>query len=268
MKRLCQLLEKGNRWSEEVSNLLKKIYVNCESCKKLKKTPARPKVTMLNALRFNDIVTVDLKEINKGKGSQYKYILYIIDSFTRFTVGVLIKSKKPEVIADAILRHWVGAGYGIMKSIHSDVGGEFANDIIEDIASNLNICVSMNAGYSPHQNGLNERNHHTVDRMIDIMMEHDKSLALEDALCWAINAKNALENQDGFTAFQLVFGASPNLPSATVANPPYLEGVTKSEQFAKHINALHAGRQAYIKCKADRKLKLALKSRINTRGDG
>ena len=43
-----------------------------------------------------------------------------------------------------------------MEFLHSDIGGEFSNDELRDVAANLNIKLTTTAAYSPHQNGINE----------------------------------------------------------------------------------------------------------------
>ena len=62
-------------------------------------------------------------------------------------------------------------GFGIPKMLHSDIGGEFSNGLMDDVASNLGIKLTTTASYSPHQNGVNEWNHATVDVMVRKMME-------------------------------------------------------------------------------------------------
>ena len=53
----------------------------------------------------------------------------------------------------------------------------------------------------------------------------DKDLAL----AWAVSAKNALQNQGGYSPNQLVFGTNVNLPSVVTDMPPALEPSTSSE---------------------------------------
>ena len=48
-------------------------------------------------------------------------------------------------------------------SIHSDVGGEFTNEEVIEMAEKLGCTVTSTAGKSPYMNCLNEKNHHTVE---------------------------------------------------------------------------------------------------------
>ena len=165
-----------------------------------------------------------------------------------------------------MLEKWVSV-FGTMEMFHKDGGKEFNNDELTKVAEYLNVKQTTTAAYSPHQNGTNERNHATVDRMIKKMMFEDKDLKVEVALCWALAAKNSLENFQGFSPSQLVFGESPKFPALYSSGPPGLEEVQVSKVAAMHINAMHSAREAYIECESDKILKAALKKKVFARGE-
>ena len=60
-----------------------------------------------------------------------------------------------------------------------------------------------------------------------------------------------LQNYEGFSPFQLVFGESPRLPTVEAAGPPGWEEVSMNKELAEHINALHSAREAFIQCESD-----------------
>ena len=211
-------------------------------------------------------MTIDLKDYDKEHKSR-RYICYLIDMHTRFLIANFIPNKKPCQIIDTILKKWIGAGYGIMNMLHNDLGGEMTNEELIDVASKLGVQMTTTAAYSPHQNGVNEHNHYTVDVMMKKMIESDSTLTPEHALFWAINAKNSLENHLGFSPYQLVFTTNPKFPSVTQCGPPGYENKTVSEIFAKDINTLHKAREEYIKRESCDILKKALKGRLYKRGD-
>ena len=80
---------------------------------------------------FNEIISVDLKEIHpEYRKDSYKYILYIIDEFSKYMKGVLIKDKEAETVVTAVYRHWVIGVNGLdfhvpTKHVFSDNGTEF-----------------------------------------------------------------------------------------------------------------------------------------------
>lgn len=262
--RLLKLLKNAGKEIKELRKPLLDIENSCEACARTKKRPPKPKSSIPRVDSANVIVTLDLKEwcFKRNK----KYICYMIDLFSRLTMGNFINDKNPSSIVECILSTWVPA-FGMMQGIHSDIGGEFSNSVLEEVASRLGVIVTTTASYSPHQNGLNERNHAIVDMMIKRMLLSEPSLKPQMALLWALNAKNSLENYHGFTPFQLHIGRTPMLPSTTRDGPPAFENITKSENFAAHLNALHAARREFVKAESSQSLKLAMKSKVHPRGD-
>ena len=61
---------------------------------------ARPRVTFSISQAFNEVVTLDLKEFLS------KYVLWMIDSFTRFIQGKVIPNKKADTIIIALTDSW------------------------------------------------------------------------------------------------------------------------------------------------------------------
>ena len=263
--RLMKLLQKTGKLEAGTKAVLEKIKETCDACVKSAKKKPRPKSAIPRVDGPNQIVTIDLKEY-EASDPRRRYICYFIDMHSRMTVAGFIPEKKPEHIVEVLMSTWV-PHYGIMKGLHSDIGGEMSNDIMEDVVANLIIKPTTTAAYSPHQNGLNERNHATVDTMMLRMKESDPKLSPEMCLRWALHAKNSLDNCFGYSPFQLQIGYNPMLPSATRDGPSALEGITKSQALANHLNAMHTAREEFIKAEASSVLRKALKSKIHPRGE-
>ena len=117
----------------------------------------------------------------------------MINHFSRLTKGFFIKSKKPAEVVNAIMLHWVAGGFGRPADLDTDVGGEFTNAEVIEMAERLGCRVTSTAGDSPYMNGLNEKNHHTVDRMYSMIEEDNPYLKPEEILAHALHAKNSLQ---------------------------------------------------------------------------
>ena len=128
-----------------------KYLENCRICKEHKKTPPRPRVGMPVANSFNVVVGLDLKVLGNGK-----YILWIVDMFSRAIKGELIENKKPETIVQAIIKSWIiGDGFGPghpVKGFYSDNGAEFLNEEVIDFAAKMDTTIKMTSGRAPWQN--------------------------------------------------------------------------------------------------------------------
>ena len=262
--KLLKFLRKAGKDTKEISALLHKIEATCDACIKSKRRKPRPKTALPRVESPNQIVSIDLKVCDDRYSG--KYICYLIDMYSRFTAATFIKDKKPDTIVCCIMQQWVSL-FGLMGGLHSDIGGEMSNEIMEDVAHKLGIKSTTTSSYSPHQNGLNERNHAVVDLMVTRMMASDKTLSSEMALRWALNAKNSLENYHGFSPYQLHIGRNPIMPSVTRDGPSSYETECKSESFAANLNAMHSARQEFTQAECSTILKKALKSKIHPRGE-
>ena len=78
----------------------------------------------------------------------------------------------------------------------------------------------------------------------------------EIALSWALCAKNALINNNGFSPAQLVFGRNMNLPNFLDSKLPEQKNPT-SPDIASHISALHAVKRAFITSEYSNKIKIS-----------
>ena len=135
----------------------------------------------------------------------------------------------------------MAGGFGRPASLHSDVGGEFTDAEVIEMAERLRCRVTSTAGDSPY--GLNEKNHHhTVDRMYSMIEEDNPDLKPEEILAHALHAKNSLKMVHGFSSYQLLSGQSPNIPGLIDATPPLLEDNIHGDVMRKHLNALYSAR--------------------------
>lgn len=253
--KMISLLKDAGVWRESLSGTVTDIYNSCNLCKRYKNAPPRPVVCMPMASRFNSVVAMDLKQWDDG------WIFHIIDMWSRFSVSVFIKRKQTSVIIDKLIEHWIGV-FGVMEAILTDNGGEFNSEEMREVSSILDVRVCTTAAESPWSNGLCERVHCIVDGMLHKLRAEYPATALSTLLCWTNMAKNALQMWQGYSSYQLVFGKNPNLPSIMCEKLPALEGYTRSEVFAKHLNTLHAARRAFIESEANERLRRALRSKV------
>ena len=86
--------------SPELSNIIDRMVNDCKVCQKFQRSVARPRVTLPKSTSFNEVVMLDLKEFGS------KYVLWMIDSFSRFMVGKLLNNKKAYTIIQAIIDFW------------------------------------------------------------------------------------------------------------------------------------------------------------------
>ena len=84
----------------ETVKTIRQVVKDCKICQKFGRSMVMPKVALPRATSFNEIVTLDLKQFGN------KYVLWCIDTFTRFVHEKLLSNKKAEMIVNVINKSW------------------------------------------------------------------------------------------------------------------------------------------------------------------
>ena len=114
------------------------------------------------------------------------------------------------LIVEAIFKIWISY-FGRLKWFYADNGGEFNNDVCGDMCENLNVVIGSTAAESPWSNGLCERHNAVLGESIVKIIIEDTNCSLSTAVSWAVSAKNALQNNYGYSPNQTSFWSKPNL---------------------------------------------------------
>ena len=182
-----RMLKYDGSFNKNVHDVINKLYQNCRTCLKNKKAKSTPKVAPSLSTTVNDTITLDLKLYPK----RGRHVLYMIDDFSRFVKAVTINNKEGDTIVKQFLEKWVFCTpYGLPRQVHTDNGAEFVNAAFREMTEWFGIKHITTGAHSPFSDRLNERNHHTVDLMMENIMDSDKSVSFEAALSKAVYAKN------------------------------------------------------------------------------
>ena len=103
----------------------------------------------------------------------YKYVLTIIDQFTRFLRFLPLKAKAPEGVAQVLLKEWICL-FGTPAIIHTDGGGEFEAHVVWKLCNLLGIKKEMSCPNAPYMNGRCERAHRYLKQYLRAYVLHHK----------------------------------------------------------------------------------------------
>uniref|UniRef100_A0A914YWH1 Integrase catalytic domain-containing protein n=1 Tax=Panagrolaimus superbus TaxID=310955 RepID=A0A914YWH1_9BILA len=96
----------------------------------------------------------------------FKYILVIVDHFTKFAAAWPLKTKTAEEVASKFLENWCLREVRFPGHIISDMGLEFDNKLMERIAKLTGIKAMFSCGYNSQFNGLSERFIQTLKKLL------------------------------------------------------------------------------------------------------
>ncbi|XGW31362.1 hypothetical protein V3C99_009938 [Haemonchus contortus] len=135
-------------------NMTRDVRLWTEECKKCTLFNAQSQMTPplkpISSTRPFEMIGVDLLEMGPTSSGN-KYILSVIDHFTKFGGAYPVASKSAETIARTLFERWMADGCRIPKCILSDQGGEFDNKLMSELASIMGIRQIFTKGYNPRE---------------------------------------------------------------------------------------------------------------------
>lgn len=220
-RKLLQRLSNEVFWGsmlKDVQNVLRK----CKRC--LLANPQKKMIPPLQPLVANDrmdVVGMDLIEMGRGKNGS-KYIVTIIDHFSKFGGAFAVRDKRAETVADVFISRWVCEGCRVPKTLVTDNGSELVNQIMGEIARRFQIDRRLTLPYHSMANGLTERFNRTIVEILKrIKMRDDE---WEEALPYAVFAYNSSPHgATGETPSFLMYFKDEKLPNSQLpqSNPAY-----------------------------------------------
>jgi transposase InsO family protein len=199
-----------------LSKLLKSYIKECITCQNKASAKKSPRAKLLKRKLPNnpmEHINMDiLGPMNVTKRGN-KYILNIIDTFSRWLVTVPLKTKEAKEIADAIMSHWVLL-YGLPKILHSDNAKEFIGKLTSEMSKCLGIKRTLTPLFTPSNNPYSER----VNGWIGSALKTTCNVAGDN---WDLLLPNitysyntTLHSGLGDSPYHVIFGRDPSCPKS------------------------------------------------------
>ena len=99
--------------------------------------------------------------------SNHRYILTIMDKYTRYVEAIPLQEITATTVAQAIIDHWYYR-YGAPRKILSDNGTQFASNVFKIVNDTLGIKAKFSTPYHPQCNGMIERFHRFLKQRLAI----------------------------------------------------------------------------------------------------
>ncbi|GKA03185.1 retrovirus-related pol polyprotein from transposon TNT 1-94 [Tanacetum coccineum] len=203
----------------------------CSACQlgKSKKFSHRPKsentnMEVLHTLHMDLCGPMRVQSI-KGK----KYILVIVDDYSRFTWVKFLRSKDetPEFVINFLKQMQVGLNKTV-RFIRTDNGTEFVNQVMSEYYEGVGIFHQKSVPRTPQQNGVVERRNRTLMEAARTMMIFSKApmflwaeavaTALFGALCYPTNDSEDLGKFQAKADIGIFVGYAPSRKGYRIYN--------------------------------------------------
>jgi hypothetical protein len=167
-------------------------------------------------LRFNQRVAIDPCGPLPATARGYRYLVLVVELWTKFPVAYPTKSLTSEEIYRGFLEHYVYI-FGCPEELLSDRGANMISELATKMCAEWNINKISTTAEHP-QSDPAERHIRTLKTIL-------KKLTIESPGSWDLHVPKALfamrtqrSNATGFPPFQLMFGRKPSIPEF-IRNP-------------------------------------------------
>ena len=139
----------------------------CDICQKIKVVGSEARTNLQPILpeRTNQLVSTDFAGPFKESEAGNKYLIVIVDCFSKFLVSVPLPNKEAKTAAQALLNNWCWT-FGLPERILSDLGGEYDSSIWDATCDLLDIERTHTTPYHPQADGQSEKAVQQIKRMI------------------------------------------------------------------------------------------------------
>lgn len=147
----------------KLRDIVEKITATCTECQKNKvvTTKTKEQIIVLKANHTFEKIYIDICGPFKETLKRKKYILAIIDHYSKYISLTAIGRQDEETICKVIKENWI-LRFGAPKEMHIDCGKSFESKTFRNMARSMDIDLCFSSPYHHGTNGLVERQFRTI----------------------------------------------------------------------------------------------------------
>jgi len=166
LRRTSAQLRKRVYWPSWKDDVQREIN-RCTACSRYRREKP-PRQGLLQDMRIGepmDRVGIDITGPHPASNSGFKYILTVIDHFSRWAEAFPIRNQEAVTVARVLCDQFISR-FGCPRQILSDQGPCFESRLFQDLCRQLQIDKIRTSPYKPSTNGMVERFHKTLNSML------------------------------------------------------------------------------------------------------
>jgi transposase InsO family protein len=163
----------------------------------------------------------------------YRYILGVIDYFSKFPMLIPLRTVDTKTIATALFKRWICL-FGAPNSIHSDRGTCFESSLFYELCELSGISKTKTAPYFPQSDGLVERLFRTVKDMLFATMKSFHKEWIEVLPLVEMGLRGTLQATTKVSPFEILFSKQmrfPNIWMSPISKEKDVSGFTAERRY-------------------------------------
>ena len=151
-----------------------------------------------------------------------KYILTLVDCFSRYAFAIPLNDQSSEAVINAVIGNYITV-HGTPRRILTDQGKCFESALFLSFCKFFRISKIRTSGYRPQSNGICERFNQTLKRSLCKLLSKPLQPSWDLYLNFVVFSYNtSTHSSTGFSPHYLTFGAEARLPADLVFGTPEL----------------------------------------------
>ena len=161
---------------KDMKETIKKTISQCDACQRVKTitTQTKEEVVKLSATEPFEKIYIDICGPLKETFRRKRYIMAIIDQYSRYISLTALARQDEESIISTIMNKWI-LRHGAPKEIHTDCGKSFESRSIEELAKSMDIKICYSSPYHHNTNGIVERQFRTIRDFINTSLKDNRN---------------------------------------------------------------------------------------------
>ncbi|GFX85780.1 retrovirus-related Pol polyprotein from transposon 412 [Trichonephila clavipes] len=212
----------------------------CKSCgacsaRKGSKIRSRGKLHRYNVGAPFERIAFDILGPLPRTASGNKYLLVVMDYFTKWPEVYPIPDQEAPTVAEAVVQHWISR-YGVPLQLHSDQGRNFVSAVLKGVCELLGIDKTKTTPLHPQSDGMVERFNRTILNNLSLMISKNQQDWDQKVPLFLLAYRSAVHETTGYSPSQMLFGRDLRLPCDLLfGRPP--DTPSSPEEYVQNLQA-------------------------------
>ena len=203
----------------------------CDLCASRKPSTHQNKANLKQYLLGEPMerVAIDIMGPLPKSSSGNKYIMIVVDYFTKWAEAYAIPNQETITIADKLVHEFI-ARFGCPREIHTDQGRNFESKLFKEVCKLFDVDKTRTTPFHPQSDGLVERLNRTLESMLSLYVA-DNQLDWDQYLdCMMMAYRATPQGSSQCSPNMLMLGRETELPvDLMVGKPPCSENNATDE---------------------------------------
>ncbi|UYV79411.1 K02A2.6-like [Cordylochernes scorpioides] len=221
-------------WPESRADV-EKWCRNCTQCSARKgpTTRSKGKLKIYNVGAPFERIAIDVAGPFPKSDLGNKYILVIMDYFTKWPVAVPIPDQEASTVSEALLQDWVCL-FGVPRILHSDQGRNFESNIFQELCRRLGIEKTRTTPLHPQSDGMVERFNRTLTQHLTMFVNKNQRDWDQHLPMLLMAYRSAEHESTGYSPARMLFGHELRMPCDVLLGRPE-ETFENTNEYISHL---------------------------------